>query len=674
MHPSARLLPLLLLAGSLVAATYEVGPAQTYVTIGAVPWESLNAGDTVRIHYKATPYYEKFAINRIGTQLAPITVTGVPDGSGNLPMISGLNATTRAQLSYYGRQRSVIKIGQADAPAAWIVLENLDISRAQGGGTYTAPSGATETYTNAASSIYVETADQVTIRNCVIHDSSNGLFSAYGPSTAILVTGCYIYGNGRSGSVYEHNVYTESRGITFENNRFGPLGAGCLGNNLKDRSAGTVVRYNWIEGGNRQLDLVESADFADIRNDPAYRTTHVYGNVLVEPAGDGNRQIIHYGGDNGDESQYRKGTLHLYDNTLVSKRTDRTVLVMLDTAAEGCNARNNILYVTAAGSTLALLEDVGTLTLANNWLKIGFTNSVTGGGTVSASGNVTGAAPGFVNEAGQDYHLASGSPCIGGATTLDAAVLPSHNVVRQYVSHRQSIARGDVLDLGAFIRSGSNAAPVVSAAGATPSPVIATTTALSATASDDAGEAALTYTWSGSPGTVSFSPNGTNAAKSSTATFTAAGTYTLTVTARDAGALTGTRTVSVTVQQTPTTLSVSPAVASVATGGTATLNATVRNQFNAAIAGPTVTWAVIAGGGSVNASGVYTAPASTGTASVRATSGALSATATLTITTGSTTVVSNDGGSAGSGGGCGVGALGMLVAAGMLAGAALRRR
>jgi hypothetical protein len=99
----------------------------------------------------------------------------------------------------------------------------------------------------------------------------------------------------------------------------------------------------------------------------------------------------------------------------------------------------------------------------------------------------------------------------------------------------------------------ANTAPLVSAATATPSPVTGTTTALSATASDDAGETALIYTWTAAgPEAVAFSPNGSNAAKASTATFTKVGSYTLTVTAKDAANLTGTRTVAVTVSEAST--------------------------------------------------------------------------------------------------------------------------
>jgi CRISPR/Cas system-associated exonuclease Cas4 (RecB family) len=59
----------------------------------------------------------------------------------------------------------------------------------------------------------------------------------------------------------------------FQYNRFGPLCAGCNGNALKDRSIDTVVRYNWIESGNRQLDLVDAEDDPSLIVDPRYRDT-----------------------------------------------------------------------------------------------------------------------------------------------------------------------------------------------------------------------------------------------------------------------------------------------------------------------------------------------------------------------------------------------------------------
>src|SRR5262245_27726401 len=90
----------LLLASVAGATTYEVGPGKPLANVGDVPWEALNAGDTVLIYARPTPYREKWVISRAGTALAPITVRGIADAGGNLPVISGDNATTRLALDY----------------------------------------------------------------------------------------------------------------------------------------------------------------------------------------------------------------------------------------------------------------------------------------------------------------------------------------------------------------------------------------------------------------------------------------------------------------------------------------------------------------------------------------------------------------------------------------------
>ena len=77
-----------------------------------------------------------------------------------------------------------------------------------------------------------------------------------------------------------------------------------------------------------------------------------------------------------------------------------------------------------------------------------------------------------------------------------------------------------------------------------------------------AGEANLTYTWSATAlpsgaAPPTFSANQTNAAKNTTATFSSAGTYVFLVTITDASGLSKASSVSVTVSQTFTSLSVS---------------------------------------------------------------------------------------------------------------------
>ena len=464
------------------ATTYEVGPGKPLANVGDVPWESLNPGDTVLIYARPTPYREKWVISRAGTAAQPITVHGVPDAGGNLPVISGDNATTRLQLDYTNEVRGVIKIGTAnpDVLPQWIVLENLDVRSARPGYTFTDDAGTPNVAYNAnAASIYVERGQHLTIRNNIIHDSGNGLFIGIfnGDTQDILVDGNYIYDNGNVGSAFEHNNYTAAVGIVFQRNRFGPLRPGCNGNALKDRSIGTVVRYNWIESGNRQLDLVDAEDDPSLITDPRYRTTFVYGNVLIEPDGAGNSQIVHYGGDSGDESIYRKGVLHFFENTVVSTRSGNTTLLRLSTDDETADVRNNVVYVTAPGDRLAMLDSAGTLELRANWFKTGYVDSHSGlTGTITTPvPNVTGAAPGFVDEAGQDFHLVAASACRNAATSLNPAVLPANDVVRQYVEHQLDEPRPNdgALDIGAY--EFGSVGPTATAATPTRTPTVTPT-------------------------------------------------------------------------------------------------------------------------------------------------------------------------------------------------------
>lgn len=179
----------------------------------------------------------------------------------------------------------------------------------------------------------------------------------------------------------------------------------------------------------------------------------VYGNVLVEPDGAGNSQIVHYGGDSGDLSIYRKGMLHFFHNTVVSQRSGNTTLLRLSTDDETADVRDNLLYVTAAGSRLALLDGSGTLLLSHTWTKPGWVESHSGGAdVVDAGGNRTGSDPGFRDFAAQDFRLLPGAGPADAGAALHPEALPEHAVARQYEKHQSTAARVDAgaPDLGAF--------------------------------------------------------------------------------------------------------------------------------------------------------------------------------------------------------------------------------
>ncbi|MCU0225700.1 MAG: right-handed parallel beta-helix repeat-containing protein [Acidobacteria bacterium] len=477
----AALLPALVLSlSAAAAATREVGPGRPYTSIGAVPWESLQPGDQVLIHWRQEPYREKFVIARQGTATAPIVVRGVPGPAGERPVIDGNGATTRLALDTWNEERGVIKVGGASIPPdtmpRWIVIEGLEVRGARPPYGFTNDAGAASSYAANAAPIFVEKAEHLVIRNCELHDGGNGLFVASSGATVsreILVEGNYIHGNGNAGSAYEHNSYTAAIGIVFQYNRYGPLAPGAAGNGLKDRSAGLVVRYNWIEGGNRQLDLVDAEDSSLIAADPSYRQTPVYGNVLIEPDGAGNRQIVHYGGDSGNAAGYRKGTLFFHNNTVVSRRTDRTTLFRLSTNDERADARNNVVYTAAAaGSSLSLVDVSGVLDWSHNWARPGWRLSFDGAPQAvfhDDGTTVTGAAPGFLDEAGEDFRLRRDAACRDAGRALDPAVLPDHEPTRHYRAHQASDPRprDGTLDIGAYELAFRVAGLVVAADGRT---------------------------------------------------------------------------------------------------------------------------------------------------------------------------------------------------------------
>src|SRR5262249_42445883 len=125
----------------------------------------------------------------------------------------------------------------------------------------------------------------------------------------------------------------------------------------------------------------------------------------------------------------------------------------------------------------------------------------------------------------------------------------------------------------------TNAAPTVATAASAPSSTVkGKTTTLKVLGADDGGEANLVHARalvSGPTGALpTFSANGSNAAKTTTVTFDRAGTYTFQVTITDAGGLSTTSSVTVTVAQTLTSIKVSPSSSTVTQGGTVQLTAT----------------------------------------------------------------------------------------------------
>jgi hypothetical protein len=178
----------------------------------------------------------------------------------------------------------------------------------------------------------------------------------------------------------------------------------------------------------------------------------------------------------------------------------------------------------------------------------------------------------------------------------------------------------------------SSGPTIVSAASAATTNVTTKSVALNVLGADAAGESTLKYTWSavGNLTTgVSFSANGSNAAKNTTVTFSAPGSYDLRVVATDTSGLSATSDVLLTVIQTPTSVSITPANVAINVNSTYPFTATVTDQFGVALGvQPPINWSASAG--SINAfTGAYTTPSIAQTITLTATSG--SAVGTLLV-------------------------------------------
>jgi hypothetical protein len=453
---------------------YPVGPGQKYPSISDVPWEALKAGDTVRIHYRPEPYKEKFMVGGVGTKDAPIRVCGVAGPNGERPIIDGDGAKTRPTIDfpYDGHQpRGLVLIGHRGSSPylehpEYIVIEGLEIRNAGPGHVFFDKQNVQTPWSDIAAGIFVQRGQHITIRGCIVHANGNGLF--IGTSDAeeltrdVLVEGNYVYGNASPTDWYEHNVYNEASGVIYQFNRFGPprTGAdGFLGGNIKERSAGVVIRYNWIEDGAHLIDLVDAQEAPTNLADPAFHESWVYGNVLVR-GGVASGSLVHYGGDSGVFENYRKGTLHFFHNTVLvlnasHREYETTSIFELSTNEEKLDMQNNVIVTEARSvptrptSILGVRDDVcaGTAALSSNWLSDGVQPFESFPGRemrleASLSGfdaSMRGGDPMFVDIARLDLHPSASAPFRAKGAVLQ---LPQAYVVdRQYVMHGQDEAR-----------------------------------------------------------------------------------------------------------------------------------------------------------------------------------------------------------------------------------------
>ena len=368
---------------------YNVGPGQTYATLRAIPWESLPSHAMVRVHHQAASYRE-----RIFMLTSHLKVCGVPGPNGARPVIDGRNAVIRNNAAfnaltgdpsqdYSTVTRGVVAIGQ-QAGVSHLAVEGLALT-----GTMSAPytdadhrasftregSATAYPYNGHTGCIYVQKAQDIVVRGNEISFCPNGImiiskdWTDLGDDRSMvrnfLLEGNYIHDNGLLGTYDTHQAYLQGVNFVLQYNYFGnPIrwdannngtveaGEGAWGNDVKLRTVGDLVRYNYFENGAHAIDLIDIEDFRpsvfpwaytnavrDATNAgyasarPAMQTqmltdyqkwlhgSYVYGNLFrrdstVYGAVQG-ASMVHYGSDNSPLDG-RRGPLWFYHNSVIS--------------------------------------------------------------------------------------------------------------------------------------------------------------------------------------------------------------------------------------------------------------------------------------------------------------------------------------------------------------------
>ncbi|MBT9098132.1 hypothetical protein KFZ76_10500 [Methylovulum psychrotolerans] len=432
---------------SATAKTWEVGTNQAYPTLGDVDWNHLKAGDVVRVHWRAAPYAEKILLSASGTAAKPIKLCGVPggphDGDKLLPTITGENAVTRADLAYQNDDS-----GNYDADGVFtlehyglitiqhktfelkpknIIIEGLHLTGANQFTSFTAANGKLGKHDRFTACIRLQKGDNVTIRGNEIENCGHAVFALSRdnePQTSrnLLLESNYIHGNGAIAAAdgsdtspeSVHSMYIQTIGMTAQFNYFGPNRAGAPGGIFKDRSVGSVVRYNWFSEGARILDFVEPQSYntsfllkdydafvaqygtkdmptraAVAKAYKQFQKTYVYGNFIrndVKAGGQGAYAPVHFGGDEGKahNKRVRQGRLYFFNNTVltIADYADSSRLNVFDmgygsldtTPATKIESFNNIIHLQSRHSDAprpdyyVTRHDFENINLGKNWL------------------------------------------------------------------------------------------------------------------------------------------------------------------------------------------------------------------------------------------------------------------------------------------------------------------
>ena len=435
----------------LTGGDYEVGAGKAYPSLQSTPAGNLIApGSIIRVWNtdttgsKPSTFNEYYQIHNSGTPAQPILLCGVPDGSGNLPIIDGNNATTQSGTSTgaaaaygvittwgggFGNGTPYGYWQAGSAGPSYVSITGLHVRNATPSFTYTPPGGGSPTpYIDGASCLNIRSGSYIDLSGNDLDTCTNGIFtaentnSAWAPVTQdVTVMGNHIHGSGYGGGYGDHQMYFQSFYGLAQGNRIDNYTSTAQGSNIKWRGVEGIFRYNYMgidstgkNGPTREFDAVENQDAAPYVSFEAYLSNpgqtncytslycagdsaganviaayqesaqkdFVYGNLMFNVGA--TEQQVHYAEDHDGAMSSKNGSLYFFNNTM-----DNAEVIFDTGSGNGYNmylqqrifAANNIFW-NPNQIAYNRLESI-ILTAATNLARTGsfsITTPITGGG------------------------------------------------------------------------------------------------------------------------------------------------------------------------------------------------------------------------------------------------------------------------------------------------------
>jgi hypothetical protein len=369
------------------SAALTVGPGKTYATIeAAYDAAPVTGGATILVYPQAgnAPYVSP----ALQVYKPGLAFWGVGAPQGERVRLDG------GSFNYTGAGSVPRAVFQFNPGADGGAVRGFDIYSAHN-----------DSFNGAA--VRINQANHVRVFDCEIHDCDMGLMSN-GDASASPQTGadqwiesCEIHSCGNlSDPGYNHNLYMGGTSVTLRGCQvYGSL----TGHNVKSRAHYNRIEYCYIhDSANRELDLVDDATNTTLPDSD----TLIRGCVIVkDPLCAGNRNVIHFGGDGGND---HTGLLALVNNTIVTPFISAVVLL----SAPGTDVIfvNNIVWDQGVDQQNQLAVDVtngaGLGGGYNNWFSAGFAAQLPASFASDSSWfGAAGQNPPFRDAAGEDFRL-----------------------------------------------------------------------------------------------------------------------------------------------------------------------------------------------------------------------------------------------------------------------------